>query len=225
MVIGESIRTSLEEVRAHPLRSFFTLIGVILGCLALVVVLSVMDGVEAAVWQGVEDLGMDGVLVINARKPTDRVEQAKALRKNPALLSEMLGVAETTTALLVIDQFEEAFTLCSNDDCTGLAAVIDALLQLCPDCRIILTLREEFANRLDMLERLRADERVRSKPDATMPGRQIEPGPGWFARRRRILPPADQVLAELPSGPVIDSDQSPADAGRHLPRLNVEAVS
>src|SRR5260370_7530093 len=78
MVIGESIRTSLEEVRAHPLRSFFTLIGVILGSLALVVVLSVMDGVENAVWQGMEDLGLDGVLVIKARQPTDRVEAAKA---------------------------------------------------------------------------------------------------------------------------------------------------
>src|SRR6266545_80055 len=78
MYIGESIRTSLEEVRAHPMRSFFTLIGVILGSLALVVVLSVMDGVEAAVWQGVEDLGLDGVLVINQRKPADRVEAAKA---------------------------------------------------------------------------------------------------------------------------------------------------
>ncbi len=78
MVIGESVRTSLEEVRAHPLRSFFTLIGVILGSLALVVVLSVMDGVEVAVWEGVEDLGMDGVLVINQRKPTDRIEAAKA---------------------------------------------------------------------------------------------------------------------------------------------------
>jgi putative ABC transport system permease protein len=78
MYIGESVRTSLEEVRAHPLRSFFTLIGVILGSLALVVVLSVMDGVEMAVWQGLEDLGLDGVLIINARKPTDRVEAAKA---------------------------------------------------------------------------------------------------------------------------------------------------
>ena len=78
MYIGESIRTSLEEVRAHPLRSFFTLIGVILGSLALVVVLSVMDGVEAAVWQGLEDLGLDGVLIIHSRKPTDRVEAAKA---------------------------------------------------------------------------------------------------------------------------------------------------
>src|SRR5207244_9783763 len=78
MVVGEAIRTSLEEVRAHPLRSFFTLIGVILGTLALVVVLSVMDGVEAAVWQGIQDLGMDSVLLIHNRKPADRVEQAKA---------------------------------------------------------------------------------------------------------------------------------------------------
>ena len=78
MYIGESMRTSLEEVRAHPLRSFFTLIGVILGSLALVVVLSVMDGVEAAVWQGIQDLGMDSVLLIHNRKPADRVEQAKA---------------------------------------------------------------------------------------------------------------------------------------------------
>src|SRR5438132_437071 len=78
MVIGESIRTSLEEVKGHPLRSFFTLIGVILGTLALVVVLSVLDGVEAAVWQGVEDLGMDGVISVSARTPTDRVEKAKA---------------------------------------------------------------------------------------------------------------------------------------------------
>src|ERR1700760_1501719 len=78
MYVGESIRTSLEEVKAHPLRSFFTLIGVILGSLALVVVLSVMDGGESAVWQGFEDLGLDGVMIINAKTPTDRVEAAKA---------------------------------------------------------------------------------------------------------------------------------------------------
>lgn len=78
MVVGEAIRTSLEEVKAHPLRSFFTLIGVILGTLALVVVLSVLDGVEAAVWQGMEDLGLDAVLKVQRRQPSDRVERAKA---------------------------------------------------------------------------------------------------------------------------------------------------
>ena len=78
MQLLESVRTSLEEVKGHPLRSFFTLIGVILGTLAIVVVMSVLDGVERGVWQGVEDLGMDGVLVLSQRKPTDRMERAKA---------------------------------------------------------------------------------------------------------------------------------------------------
>ncbi|HEX9162976.1 MAG TPA: ABC transporter permease [Thermoanaerobaculia bacterium] len=78
MFINESIRTSLEEVKAHPLRSCFTLVGVILGTLAIVVVMSVLDGVEAAVWEGVEDLGLDGVLYMSQRAPTDRIERAKA---------------------------------------------------------------------------------------------------------------------------------------------------
>jgi putative ABC transport system permease protein len=78
MYIGESIRTSLEEVKGHPLRSFFTLIGVILGTTALVIVLSVLDGVEAGVWQGFADLGLDGVLAISPRTPADRIERAKS---------------------------------------------------------------------------------------------------------------------------------------------------
>ena len=77
MYINESIRTSLEEVKGHPLRSFFTLIGVILGTMALVVVLSVLDGVRAAVTAGMDDLGMDGVLVARQKTPTNPLERAK----------------------------------------------------------------------------------------------------------------------------------------------------
>ena len=65
MQITESIRTSLEEVKGHPLRSMFTLFGVILGTAALVIVMSVMDGVSAALWQGFADLGLDGVLIMS----------------------------------------------------------------------------------------------------------------------------------------------------------------
>ncbi|HKO57031.1 MAG TPA: ABC transporter permease [Thermoanaerobaculia bacterium] len=77
MQVTESIRTSFEEVRAHPLRSFFTLLGVMLGTLAIVVVMSVLDGVSAAVWQGIDDLGLDGVLVMARKTPPDRMERAK----------------------------------------------------------------------------------------------------------------------------------------------------
>ncbi|HJQ38884.1 MAG TPA: ABC transporter permease [Thermoanaerobaculia bacterium] len=78
MQIGESVRTSLEEVKGHPLRSAFTLFGVILGTLALVVVMSVLDGVQNSVLKGINDLGLDGVIVATRRTPVDRVERAKA---------------------------------------------------------------------------------------------------------------------------------------------------
>ncbi len=42
-------------------------------------------------------------------------------------------------------------------------------------------------------------ERLRSEP----PRMAMEPLPGWWERRRRILPPAAEVVAELPAGPVL----------------------
>jgi glycosyltransferase involved in cell wall biosynthesis len=49
---------------------------------------------------------------------------------------------------------------------------------------------------LDMLERLASADR------AGGPSPVMEPMPGWIARRRRDRPPAAEVLAGLPSGPV-----------------------
>lgn len=49
---------------------------------------------------------------------------------------------------------------------------------------------------LTMLERLREE-------DAEGAGRQPEPLPGWFDRRRRTIPPAETVAARLPAGPVL----------------------
>jgi putative ABC transport system permease protein len=78
MQLGEAIRTSYEETKAHPLRSLFTLVGVILGTLALVVVMSVLDGIDASVMKGIDDLGLDNVIVASQREPVDPVEKAKA---------------------------------------------------------------------------------------------------------------------------------------------------
>jgi hypothetical protein len=45
---------------------------------------------------------------------------------------------------------------------------------------------------LDMLARL----------DREPPPSRLEPLPGWWARRRRTLPPAVDVVRRLPTGPV-----------------------
>lgn len=112
MQIGESIRTSLEEVKGHPLRSFFTLIGVILGTLALVVVMSVLDGVQMAVWEGIEDLGFDNVLILSSKKPTDPFEQKKA-HLSPGLRAEdteWFENAETIRAIAPVGRTRAVIT-------------------------------------------------------------------------------------------------------------------
>jgi hypothetical protein len=50
-----------------------------------------------------------------------------------------------------------------------------------------------------MLERLNAESGIR---------RHSEPEAGWFAKRRRTLRPASEVLAELPSGPVVELESN-----------------
>jgi hypothetical protein len=55
---------------------------------------------------------------------------------------------------------------------------------------------------LDMFERL-----TREQPSGATSA--PEPLPGWFARRRRSVPPAVELLARLPSGPVIVKGSDP----------------
>jgi glycosyltransferase involved in cell wall biosynthesis len=55
---------------------------------------------------------------------------------------------------------------------------------------------------LDMVERLK-----REQPTTT-----IEPLPGWFARRRKSLPPAEEIVATLPRGAVLKDGSIAAPA-------------
>lgn len=73
----ESIRTSVTEIFSHKLRSMLTLVGIILGTTSLVVMISVIGGVAVAVRSGIEDLGFDGVMFVQAQAPTDRLEKKK----------------------------------------------------------------------------------------------------------------------------------------------------
>lgn len=77
MKIGESVRTSLSEIRSHKLRSALTLVGIILGTTSLVVMVSVIGGAAQAVQKGLTDLGFDGVMFVTAQAPKERLERKK----------------------------------------------------------------------------------------------------------------------------------------------------
>jgi putative ABC transport system permease protein len=75
--IGEAARTSAAEIWSHKLRSALTLVGIVLGTTALVVMVSVIGGLAVAVQNGLDDLGFDGVVFAVPRAATDRIEQKK----------------------------------------------------------------------------------------------------------------------------------------------------
>ncbi len=77
MQIGEAVRTSAAEIFSHKLRSALTLVGIVLGTTALVVMVSVIGGLAKAVEKGISDLGFDGVVFAVPRTPVDRIEHAK----------------------------------------------------------------------------------------------------------------------------------------------------
>ncbi len=77
MQIGEAARTSAAEIWSHKLRSGLTLVGIVLGTTALVVMVSVIGGLAKAVQQGLDDLGFDGVVFAVPHAATDRIELKK----------------------------------------------------------------------------------------------------------------------------------------------------
>jgi putative ABC transport system permease protein len=77
MKLGESVRSSLTEIRSHKLRSLLTLVGIVLGTTSLVVMVSVIGGAARSVEKGLSDLGFDGVMFVTAREPAERLERRK----------------------------------------------------------------------------------------------------------------------------------------------------
>ena len=77
MHVNEAVRTSLAEIRSHKLRSSLTLVGIVLGTTALVVMVSVIGGLADAVEKGLADLGYDGVIIVVPNEAEDPIERKK----------------------------------------------------------------------------------------------------------------------------------------------------
>ena len=81
MGLGELLRASLESIRAHKLRSFLTLLGIIIGVTTVVAVASVISGLNAYVREKVIQLSPDVFVVTKFGVITSREEFLDALKR------------------------------------------------------------------------------------------------------------------------------------------------
>ncbi len=78
MVLGEALRTTIEEVWSHRLRSLLTLVGVVLGTMAVVTMVSLIEAVKVEVWNGIDSLGLDGVMFVSNAAPRTTLDARRA---------------------------------------------------------------------------------------------------------------------------------------------------
>ncbi len=105
VALGETLRLALDALRSHKLRSFLTLLGVILAVTTLVAVLSVVEGLNLYISDRVANLGANVFIVdrfgiitnwdefVKAqRRPTIRVEEYEALAERIQLAQQVAAI-------------------------------------------------------------------------------------------------------------------------------------
>ena len=63
MRLAESFRLAIENLQAHKLRSFLTLVGVLISVTTLVSVISILRGMDLYISERVSQLGSDVFIV------------------------------------------------------------------------------------------------------------------------------------------------------------------
>ena len=111
MLVGELLRVAWKAVTAHKLRSFLTLLGVIIGVMTVVAVVAVISGLNNYVATKIFSLSPDVFVVTRwgiitsreeflaalKRKPISKVEMEQAIRL--ARLAERVGASSGTSRL------------------------------------------------------------------------------------------------------------------------------
>jgi len=85
-VTAEALRMALENVRAHKLRSFLTVVGVVIGVSVVIVISSILTGMRKNIVQSIEEYGTNNIFAFHLTTgprfgPRDRAEyRRKPLR-------------------------------------------------------------------------------------------------------------------------------------------------
>ena len=99
---AEAARVAFRSLRASKLRSFLTLLGIILATTTLIAVMSVIRGMDDYIANTVADMGVDGfrvrrMVMIGQWDPKKFLEMQ---RKNPQLTREEFAFVKRESKLL-----------------------------------------------------------------------------------------------------------------------------
>src|SRR5947199_7096828 len=97
------IRLALETIRAHKLRSFLTVLGVIIGTGAVIGVGSIIAGLDGAITGLLRSFGPNTIIVTKTTAMGNSTREER--RRKPLTLMEARAVSERAAAIEHISPF------------------------------------------------------------------------------------------------------------------------
>ena len=81
MNIGMSVRIALRSLGANKLRSALTMLGIIIGVMAVIAMLSIGRGAQAAITSQINSIGTNLLFIRPGAPQTSGVRRPKGLRR------------------------------------------------------------------------------------------------------------------------------------------------
>ncbi|HUV30956.1 MAG TPA: ABC transporter permease [Acidobacteriota bacterium] len=113
MEYRRTVQISIESLGTHKLRTFLTMLGVIIGVAAVIAMLSIGEGAEKAALEEIEVLGINNIIV-NARVPEEEAGSAEGFQRSLGLSladGENIGRFTELVSNVVPQRFEPLSTI------------------------------------------------------------------------------------------------------------------
>ena len=150
--LAESLRSALYAIRAHKLRSFLTTLGIIIGVMAVVTVVSLIQGFSQSISSQFAGFGTDS-LTINSYLPFKEQLQGKTAYVTPqdmlAIQHEIPGISGVTP-LLQLGRFGSAIQykgLASSSQILGVTQGYADVFSQYPDQGRFVTPADDLSHR------------------------------------------------------------------------------
>ena len=180
----ECLRSALASIRAHGLRSFLTMLGVIIGVASVICVIALVQGLSRSITQQFEGLG-SSTLTLRSYTPLEDQLRGKLNRLQPTDLEELRfridGITNITPIVFAGQRFGAEVrngSNTANGQLLGTTANYQDVQQLFPKVgRFLSTSDDDSRRRVVVLgEQMRKDLKLPENPA----GRFVQIGPEWF---------------------------------------------
>ena len=182
--LQECVRSALSSIRAHGLRSFLTMLGIVIGVASVICVIALVQGLSQSISQQFQGLG-GSTLTLRADTPFEDQMRGKINRLRTTDLDELRfridGISNITPIVLTGQQFGAEVRNGSNKangQLLGTTASYQDVQQTFPKTGRFLTDSDDVSRRRVVVlgEQMRRDLKLPENPA----GRFVQIGAEWF---------------------------------------------